>query len=334
MTWRVAHRLVVRAHHAERHVAAAVAHRQRRDDGVHRALAGRDRVRMIRLDHEARAAIVQHDAGLLGADAGAECAVERVDERHRGAVAVDHREIDRVAAGRRRLRQRHALVGIEQAAELLREALVEQARDRLAHDRPDRRCACRASRTRAARPRARDAAAPAPIGSSFAEIELLEDVQQHQRGQPLPVRRQFDHVEPAIVRADRRDDFALVARQILGREQSALGLHGRRDIGRDRRLDRTPSRRRPRSPSGSRRAPGSAPRSPIAGALAVRQIVFRRARMRLELVDLRRPVGADARRDRKAILGVADRGLQARGRDRSGHAPSGSLPRLRSRPAP
>ena len=69
---RVAHRLVVRAHHAERHRAAPVAHRERRNDRMHRPLARRDRVRVVRLDHEARAAIVQHDAGLLGADAGAE----------------------------------------------------------------------------------------------------------------------------------------------------------------------------------------------------------------------------------------------------------------------
>ena len=53
----------------------------------------------------------------------------------------------------------------------------------------------------------------------LAEIELLEDVEQHQRGQPLPVRRQFDHVEPAIVRRDRRDDVAAMAREIFRGEQ-------------------------------------------------------------------------------------------------------------------
>ena len=55
-----------------------------------------------------------------------------------------------------------------------------------------------------------------PDRIELREIELLEDVEQHQRGEPLPVRRQFDHIEPAIVRADRRDDVAVVARQILG----------------------------------------------------------------------------------------------------------------------
>ena len=50
--------------------------------------------------------LVQHDAGLLGADADAEGREQRIDQRHRHAVAVDHREVDRVAAGRRRTRQR------------------------------------------------------------------------------------------------------------------------------------------------------------------------------------------------------------------------------------
>ena len=54
----VAHRLVMRAHDAEAHVAAAVAHGERRNDGVHRPLVRTECVRMTRLKHEARAAIV------------------------------------------------------------------------------------------------------------------------------------------------------------------------------------------------------------------------------------------------------------------------------------
>ena len=42
---RVAHRLIVRAHHAERQVAAPVAEGERRDDRVHRPLARPERVR-------------------------------------------------------------------------------------------------------------------------------------------------------------------------------------------------------------------------------------------------------------------------------------------------
>ena len=133
---RVAHRLIVRAHHAERHVAAAFRIASAGMMVCIGRLPGAMRVRMTGIDHEAGAAIVQHDAGLLGTDAGAERAVERIDERHRGAVAVDDREIDRVAARRRRLRQRHAFAAIDLRGELaLRSALSIRAGDRHAHSR-------------------------------------------------------------------------------------------------------------------------------------------------------------------------------------------------------
>ena len=69
---RVAHRLIGAAHDPERHVDAAVAHRQRRNDGVQRPLRRADAVRMTGREIEARAAMMQQDAGLLRRNARAE----------------------------------------------------------------------------------------------------------------------------------------------------------------------------------------------------------------------------------------------------------------------
>ena len=55
-------RLHVPAHHAERAEQRAVAQQQARDDRVVRALAGREPVRVARLEREAGAAVLQHDA--------------------------------------------------------------------------------------------------------------------------------------------------------------------------------------------------------------------------------------------------------------------------------
>ena len=93
----VAHRLEIGAHDAERHRAAPVAHGERRDDRMHRPLARRDGVRVVRLDHKSRSAIVQHHTGFLRADAGTEGRIERTDQRYRHAVAIDDREVDGVA---------------------------------------------------------------------------------------------------------------------------------------------------------------------------------------------------------------------------------------------
>ena len=122
------------AHHAEGIVAAAVAQAERRDDGVHRALREAERVGMRWVDHEAVAAVVQHDAGLLGRDADAEGAEQRVNHAHGGAVAVDDGDVHRVAAGRRRGRQRHPLLAVDAVGEHARERLVEEGRHRRAHE--------------------------------------------------------------------------------------------------------------------------------------------------------------------------------------------------------
>ena len=85
------------------------------------------------------------------------------------------------------------------------------------------------------------------------EIEALEDVEQHQRGQALTVGRQLDHVETAIVGGDRLDHVAAMSGEILGGEERAA----RRD-GRDHFLGDRPFVEGARTLRGDRLA-GSAP---------------------------------------------------------------------------
>jgi hypothetical protein len=71
-------------------------------------------------------------------------------------------------------------------------------------------------------------------GIERGQIEALQDVEQYQRGQPLRIGRQFQHVETAIIGADGRDHFAAMAGEILSGKERAAGGNGRNDIVGDR----------------------------------------------------------------------------------------------------
>src|SRR5581483_4832083 len=88
-------RLDEAAHDAERAVEAPVAEEHPRDDRVVRAAARLDRAR----DGEAGAAVLQHDAGSGGDDAGAERLEQALDEGGGHALLVDRAQVDG-AAGR------------------------------------------------------------------------------------------------------------------------------------------------------------------------------------------------------------------------------------------
>ena len=76
----MARRLKLSAHHAERHHGAPVAAEHARNDGVQRALAGRDGVGVASLHAKARAAVLQEHAGFGCINAAAEGREEGVDE--------------------------------------------------------------------------------------------------------------------------------------------------------------------------------------------------------------------------------------------------------------
>ena len=258
---------------------------------------------------EAGAAIGEHDAGLFGADADAEMRIERIDERHRHAVAVDHGEIDRVAARRRRARQLGALVQID----LGRRA---SWRSPCRADRRPRRAYAPASAiwvSRTAKPKRAASSTrwkrSGPERIERGEIEILQDVEHHQRGEPLPVRRNLDQIEPAIIGRDRRHRVAAMAREIVrGEERAARGkrrrhvvgdlalVEGARALGGNG-LERRGQRRKADHVAFLRRR-------------AVEQIMLGRARIGLQLADIAAPVPGDARGHREAALGIFDRGRQ------------------------
>src|ERR1700730_498301 len=73
-------RLILSAHHAERHHRAAIFGREARNDGVQRPLAWRDAIGMAGLNAEAATAILQENARLVGDDRRAEGMRDRIDE--------------------------------------------------------------------------------------------------------------------------------------------------------------------------------------------------------------------------------------------------------------
>ncbi len=150
-----------------------------------------------------------------------------------------------------------------------------------------------------------------PLGAERGErgeIEVLEDIEEHQRGDALPIGRQFHDVEPAIVGGDGRCHFAPVGGEIRAREPRAPGRKRRHDVfrhalieraravGRDRRQGRR-ERREAHDVARPRRLP-------------VHEIVPRCARVGAQTRGEERPVGGDARRDRDAALGETDRRRQ------------------------
>ena len=198
--------------------------------------------------------------------ADAEAGIERVDERDRRAVAVDHREIDRVAAGRRRARQRHALCSVDAARRaFLANALSSSIGDRHAHVRRlgDVGVAHRKAQARGLQHQMEAVGAER---IERGEIEILQDVEHHQRGEPLPVRRNFDQVEAAIVGRDRRHRLAAMAREIFRGQHRARAPRASPPCRRRSRLRRTRAGRFAAMVFNVAASAGSLMTSPSAGA--------------------------------------------------------------------
>src|SRR5262245_29714956 len=52
-----------------------------------------------------------------------------------------------------------------------------------------------------------------------SDLEVLKDVQHHQRGEPLRIWRNLDELQPAVVGRDGSHHLAAVAREIFQREE-------------------------------------------------------------------------------------------------------------------
>src|SRR5262249_57793409 len=95
---RVCLRLVPAAHDAEADPRAVALH-ESRDDRVQWALARLEHVWVIAVEREEGTAVLQREAGARWDEPGAERMVHALNQGHDVAVAVDGREIDRIAAG-------------------------------------------------------------------------------------------------------------------------------------------------------------------------------------------------------------------------------------------
>ncbi len=142
------------------------------------------------------------------------------------------------------------------------------------------------------------------------KVEILQDVEHHQRGEALPVRRDLEQVEAAVIGRDRRHHIAAMLGEILRRqERAARGnrrrhvvgdlafVEGARALGGDG-LQRLRQGRQAHDVAFLRR-------------VAVEQIMLGGAGIGLELGDMPAPVPGDALRHRKAALGIFDRRLQS-----------------------
>src|SRR6266850_2191938 len=96
---RVGLRLVPAAHDPEADPHVVLLH-EGRDDRVQRPLAAGDGVRLPRLEREQVAAVLQHEAGVLGRQARPEAGVVALDERDDVPLAVHDAEVDGVASAR------------------------------------------------------------------------------------------------------------------------------------------------------------------------------------------------------------------------------------------
>jgi len=56
------------------------------------------------------------------------------------------------------------------------------------------------------------------------QIRVLQDIERHQRGDALPVRRDFIHPHAAVIGADRFDPFRAIRGEIPEFQQSVLGM--------------------------------------------------------------------------------------------------------------
>ena len=222
----LADRLILPAHHAERHDRAAVLGGKARDDRVQRPLARRDAIGMAGLDAEAAGAVLQQDACLVGDDRRTEGMRDRVDEGADVAVLVDHGDVDGRGIHRRRdVRQIEQPVHPDVPDVLVGEFPGENAGDvdmdllgiadvLLAHHVGD------------ARGLGLEMEALDAERGEFGQVEAGQDVEHHQHGDARAVRRALPDVMALVDGADRRRRFGGVAGKVLQRVQAADAAQG------------------------------------------------------------------------------------------------------------
>ena len=130
-------RLDLATHRAVHDPGPAVAQQQAWCERVGRALARRQRVRVLRVEPEERASAVEGDAGLGIDEAGTEALVVGLEQAHRVAPLVGSGDVDGAATGGQGARlQRHRPVAVDTPGELVEMGLGEHLADLALCHRP------------------------------------------------------------------------------------------------------------------------------------------------------------------------------------------------------
>ena len=177
---------------------------------------------------EARAAVVQRDAGARHHHAGAEAAVVRLDVRHHAALGVGRAQVDGAAHWRCAGGVAPGALRVDQARAFAQVGGLEQLRRRELHVRRVTHVRLQVGEGQAHGFDLEVHARGGTDGRVFVG-QVFEHAQRHQRRDALPVRRNLVHLMAAETDADRLDPFAAVRRQV----RQAQGRAMRRREGAD-----------------------------------------------------------------------------------------------------
>ena len=213
------------AHHAEAQPRLAVLRGERGNDGVERTLARRVAVGMVLAQHELLAAVLQDEAQARRRHAAAHAAVVGLDQRDHHAVGVGGGEVDRVAfvelRGRARLHFAQRGVHRDQRAAFAGVVLGDQPLDGRGMERgigvPARAVGER--QLLGLDEQMHMLGAAEAVGLQIVGFEQVEDLQ---RGDALPARRQFPQLDAAITRRHRFDPVAGVRGHVLVGEEPVV----------------------------------------------------------------------------------------------------------------
>ena len=189
------------------------------DDGekrMRRAFPPCECVRMVGVEHERGAAVVEHDAGSGVEDARTEPGVQALDQRDREAPMVRGDERDGVVRERWcGFAQLWLAYLVDDAGEV---AFVEERPDGNAGEPRIGVVSVAVDRRDAEHLRDRSGVRTEWIRIDLQSLDCGEDLQQNE---PLRVRRRDVHVEVAVAELERRVELGLVRCEIVDRHRSA-----------------------------------------------------------------------------------------------------------------
>ena len=216
-------RLHVATHHTKTHARFAVLRQETRDDGLERPLSALHHIRVIGVQREAMAAVLQADAGTWHNDATAKTHVVGLDQTDHHAGLVGGGEVDRATLGRSAMAEMGCALRVDQFCATGQVGITQQIlRRHRGHGADVRHPAvsvCKSQLHGFDLQMLRQHAVDGQPG----QIHLVEHAQRHQRGDALPVGRNLVHGVARVVFLDRCHPLRLVGCQIGLGHAAAIG---------------------------------------------------------------------------------------------------------------